>query len=444
MAAAQWRNGEALTPIAVLRRVAVGLAVGALVLLPILLLALGAATLLAVQDAPQVSRVVEVSVLDLARGMRLLRAADPRRQTGQGPRELSLTQREVELLADLAAQRSLPAATRLTLAAQTARLQISLKLQGTGFSALDGRWLNIDASLRETAALPVIERLRLGELWLPGFVGEWAVRWAVANQLGAKEARLLREVPQGVAFAPDKLTLRYLWRAGTTDQVFALLLPKAEQDRMRAYLQGLAGLKLKSVAGDRIALSQLLAPLFSLAQQRVDQGGEAVAECRAAILALAFVPYPQRLHSVVPAAKHWRLPPRWRLTLAGRDDFPLHFIISAALAVEAGGPLADTIGVFKEVLDAGDGSGFSFNDIAADQAGRRFGQLATRAPARLLALAAGVADSDLLPDVSDLPEFLRAAEFKARYGGLGSPAYQQQLADIEARLNAMPLYRAGP
>ena len=59
--------------------------------------------------------------------------------------------------------------------------------------------------------------------------------------------------------------------------------------------------------------------------------------------------------------------------------------------------------------------------IAADRAGRRFGQLAVRAPQRLQqAVAGGLADSDLLPDVSDLPEYLRAEQFVQRYGSVGS------------------------
>ncbi len=420
-------------PMRTLRRALLGL----LSLLLALTLGLAWAAWTALQDQPQVTRVAEVSVLDVTRAMRLLRTIDPRRQAGEGLHELALSQRELELLVDQVSQRTLQAATRVTLLPKSARVQASMPLQGL----LAGHWLNIDARLNQSAALPMIESLRLGDLQLPGWAGAWALRWALAHQLGRDEIRLVREVLQAVAIAPDKLTLSYLWRAGTTDRVFAMLMPRPEQDRLRVYVERLAGLRLRAVAAGRIPLTQLLPPLFALAKARSAEGGDAAQEMRAAILALAFVPYPGQLLSVVPAARRWRLPPRWHLTLAGRDDFPLHFIISAALAVEGGGPLADAIGAFKELLDAGDGSGFSFSDIAADQAGRRFGQLALRAPERLHALAAGVSDADLLPEMSDLPEFMRPAEFNARYGGLGAPAYQQQLADIEARLDAMPLYR---
>jgi hypothetical protein len=131
--------------------------------------------------------------------------------------------------------------------------------------------------------------------------------------------------------------------------------------------------------------------------------------------------------------------------LAGRDDFPQHFIVSAAIAAYAGAPLSDAIGQYKEIDDSRGGSGFSFNDIAADRAGTRFGELAvgTRASAMKLQrqVSAGVRDADILPKVSDLPEFMSESEFKRRYGGIGGAAYTSMMADIERRVAALSLYR---
>jgi hypothetical protein len=56
-------------------------------------------------------------------------------------------------------------------------------------------------------------------------------------------------------------------------------------------------------------------------------------------------------------------------------------------------------------------------------------------------LAAGVTEAELLPDVSDLPEFLSEREFRRRFGAIGAPAYNRVIADIEARLEALPLLR---
>lgn len=393
---------------------------------------------LALQDRPAVAREPEVSVADVARAMRLLRQIDPRLSDAPGLREVALSRREVELLLDQISRRTAAAATRVTLQSGQARIRASVRAPAPFGAA----WLNIDLTLRQTPGWPEVERLRLGALPLPGWVVErWLPVW-IERHGGAAEWRLARDIVQGLGFDDERLTLRYFWLPGTGARLLEALMPPADQERLRVYVEQLGRLPLRSAAGGPIPLVQVLAPAFALAAQRSADGGDAAQESRSAILALAFVPFPSQLVKVVPAARHWRLPPRWRLSLQRREDFALHFLVSAALAVEGGGPLSQAIGVFKEVLDAGDGSGFSFNDIAADRAGTRF---ALRAMAEPLAMqrrvGAGIIDAELLPDVSDLPEYLRAAEFVRRYGGLGAPAYQRQLDDIDARLSALALYR---
>ena len=124
----------------------------------------------------------------------------------------------------------------------------------------------------------------------------------------------------------------------------------------------------------------------------------------------------------------------------GRQDTPQHLLVSAVLSAEGGAGLANVIGLYKEVADSKGGSGFSFNDLAADRAGTRLGQLAVRDPLAFQArLAAGVQELDLLPVVADLPEALTQREFQARYGGVGGTAYKLMLQDIEARLDRLAL-----
>jgi len=426
-----------------------------LLMLALLLVAgAGLALWAALEPAAQVPRNEQASVLDLVRAMRLLRQIDPRQWAGDGPREAALNQRELELLIDQGAQRTaLALATRVGLQDGRARLQASVSLADLSAGApgwlppwlgplLAGQWLNVDLGLRETPGLPSIERMQVGRLPVPAALAEWLLRHQLEQQFGPEQVRLAREMVKGVHFAPDQLRLRYLWRPGDLRRMMAAMVPQPDQARLRLYLAHLASLKLKSVAGGRIPMVQLLQPAFALARQRTAAGADGAQENRSAILALAFASFPQELIKVLPAARRWRLPTPWRLALAGREDFPLHYLVSAALAAEAGGPFADAVGVFKEVLDARGASGFSFNDLAADRAGTRFGLLARRSPALVQArLAAELRDEDLLPDIRDLPESLRPAEFTARYGAIGSPAYQRLLADIEARLDRLPLYR---
>lgn len=165
------------------------------------------------------------------------------------------------------------------------------------------------------------------------------------------------------------------------------------------------------------------------------------------VVVLAFYVNGKGLAALVPSARSWPVPARRVVTLAGRTDFPQHFTISAALTATAGSPLSDAVGLYKEVDDARRGSGFSFNDIAADRAGTRFGALAVAGPdtrARLdPVLARGLREADLIPDVRDLPEFMAEPEFLRRFGGVGAPPYRRMMADIEQRIAALPLYRGG-
>ena len=214
------------------------------------------------------------------------------------------------------------------------------------------------------------------------------------------------------------------------------------QARLRAYHDRVVEVVAK--APDRVSLAALMPPLFQTVLER-GAGGDLAAENRAAIVALAFYANGTGLAAIAPAAAQWPQAARRTVTLAGRDDFPKHFLLSAAIAAEAGSPLADAVGLYKEVDDSRGGSGFSFNDIAADRAGTRFGEIASHSPERARklaqALASGVKETDFMPDVADLPEFLPEAEFKRRYGGIGGRRYNNMMAAIEKRVASRPLLR---
>ena len=52
-------------------------------------------------------------------------------------------------------------------------------------------------------------------------------------------------------------------------------------------------------------------------------------------------------------------------------------------------------------------------------------------------LAGGPDEATFMPDFLDLPELMPNAEFKAKYGAVGSPRYQQVADDIERRLDTI-------
>jgi len=191
-----------------------------------------------------------------------------------------------------------------------------------------------------------------------------------------------------------------------------------------------------------LPMEEVLRALLRVAEERA---GDAAAENRAALVSLAFFVNGKGLAAVIPAAKDWPRPPPRNVTLGGRHDFAQHYSISAAIAASAGSPLSDAIGLYKEVDDSRGGSGFSFNDIAADRAGVRLGDLATASAAgarKVQKLAvARLSAADILPDVKDLPEFMSEGEFKRRYGGIGGAEYKKMMAEIERRVAALAILR---
>ncbi|MEO6277871.1 hypothetical protein [Roseateles sp.] len=400
---------------------------------------------LAVQGSPRWPGPAEVSAADVARARDFLRRNDPRRPApGPGPlRTLVASEREANLVLDQLARRfASGASAQLALSGGSARLQASLPVPRSPISA----WLNIEATLRETAGLPAIDNLRVGRLPVPAWLAARLLPRLAERLHATPEGALALDMVRRVRLMPARLEVVYAWGDDGLQRLLGTVLPPAEQARLTAYAQALSGaLQAHASAGGGagLSLASLLPPLFMLASQRSAGGGDAVAENRAALLTLALQATGRRMSDLVPAIQAAPHPQLVTLTLAGRDDFPQHFLISAVLALEGGGPLADAIGVYKETADLRDGSGFSFNDIAADRAGTRLGLLARRDPQALQdRLAQGLRESDFMPDVADLPEFLSARDFLATYGGVDAPAYRRMLAEIERRLDALPLLRA--
>jgi hypothetical protein len=403
-------------------------------------LAIGGAAYLAVADRPTVNRVAEFTPAHIERAKRIVEANDPRTMKAGVLRTISLSQEDVDLALNYLASRYAKGSSRIVLLPGGAAISASIELPGNPV----GRFLNISAVLHETSALPVFESLQLGRLPVPAWVANALLKYVVQRLNTREDYRIAGDTIKKVNVADGRLTVTYDWQTDLPDRIKAVMLPREDQERLKAYQDRLVGIARQLPGGASASLTDLLTPLFKLAAER-SAIGDPVAENRAAILVMTFFVNGKGLGAIVPAARDWPQPPPRKILLAGREDFPQHFTISAAIAANAGAPLSDAIGLYKEVDDSRGGSGFSFRDIAADRAGTRFGELAAASRASAMKLqrqvGAGVRDADILPPVPDLPEFMREAEFKRRYGGIGAPAYKSKMDDIERRIAALPLYR---
>ncbi len=402
------------------------------------LAALAAAAAAMLQDQPQVVLASQISSDDIGKAVALARMHDPRRTPPGQVTTLQLSEHDLDVLMNEGARRWVQGAVRLQIQQNQAQVQLSLPAPANPF----GRWLNVQLGLEETAGLPWVTSLQIGGLALPARLGVWLGRFSLERAGLAAELNLAGDLVKKIDFAPQSVTLRYVLTPDSTKRMLAAVLPVGEEQRLRVYSELMVKLAATQPAFTHVSMAQWLGPMFELARRRSLAGADAVAENRSAILTLALYVSGRGAGSLFPDARQWPHANPLRLTLNGRDDFPMHLLISAALAMEGTGPLSKAIGVWKEIADSRDGSGFSFNDIAADRAGTRLGELAMTQP-RVLQdrLAGGVQDSDVMPAWADLPEFLPEPEFKRRFGGVGAPPYLALLAEIDRRVSALPALR---
>ena len=409
--------------------------------LMVALLGAAAAVYLAVERHPLVDTLINFTPEHIARAKLLLERNDPRQLRQGEVRTVTVSQEDLDLAMNYAANRLGRGAASAVLQDGSATVRLTFMLPSNPL----GIYVNLTAVLVDSQDLPRLDELRLGRLPIPRQLAEWALRQVVAHTPGGADyVRALQQVLKRVVLRKNQVTVVYQWDDQLPDRLRSALVPAETVARAKAYQTRLAELTRVSTKGRR-PMSTLLLPLMELAHQRSTEAGHAVEENQTALLVLTLYVNGQNLTAIVPAARNWPVPGPGHVTLGGRDDFAQHFTISAALSATSGSPLSDAVGLYKEVQDSRGGSGFSFNDIAADLAGSRFGEQATASDASAIALQRRVAhatsDADLLPKVSDLPEFLPESEFKRRYGGIGAPAYNAMMRDIQQRLSALPLYQ---
>jgi hypothetical protein len=404
-----------------------------------------------VPDGPAVTSEEKRRLYDL------LRDKSPTALAAGATRALSLDSRDIDLLLAW----GLPVvlgegrgAARIDLmASRTARLSLTLPFAPPTGRA---RYLNIVAGAHvqiDQGRLRVGDpTLRLGRLVLPDRVLRWLgpvigvlvqaerrARPVLAGveslEIGSGRARLVYrrvELPPG-------LLASFIWGTGSNE---------AMRVAVRAHVERLLAGAPSLPRGER-RLGAAVEVAFAHARAR-SATSPPVLENRAALLALGILLGHRRLEDFVGRVldeRDWRrATPLSRTTLRSREDWTKHFFVSAALTVLSAQAPSDAIGVFKEELDAGGGSGFSFGDLLADRAGTTFALLATRddAAARTLQarLAAGFRVDDFFPEAADLPENIQAAELEARYGGVRGRLFRGYADEVERRLWSCPAYRA--
>jgi len=400
-------------------------------------LALVGIAVLAIEEQPLVVREVLVTPGHVARAKALVKQHDPRSARDGQLRAIRLSGEEVDLLANYVVNRFGHGSAAVSLEDGAANVRATAALVH-----LRDAYLNIDATVVGSTGLPRIERLEIGRVKVPSWVANAAMARALQHVPGLAAGRVAADAIESFVIADDALHVNYRWQADLPGRLTAVALPTPELDRLRDYYEHIT--RIAPALPATPPLAGILRAVLTMAAERAPLS-DAVAENRAAIIALALYANGEGMLDLLPAARDWPRPVPRRLLLRGRHDLSRHFLISAALAATAGTPLADAVGLYKEIEDARDGSGFSFSDLAADRAGTSFGQIATRstASARRLQqqLTTDLQEADFMPEVSGLADNLREDEFKRRFGAVGAPAYRRAVDVIERRIAACRLYR---
>lgn len=398
-----------------------------LVVLPLAVLALLLAV--ATSPTPQAGQAAAFSMADLERGRQVWRTLAPTRLKEGEERQVTLSGRDVNLGLAYLARRLGLAGAKVDVSPDALVLRASARLPGLP----QARYLNLELSMAPRGPLLAPTRLHLGSLPLPAEFTTRLLGWGLALSPVGDQYRVVRDMLRAVELAQDRLKLGFVWRGRALEAAMAQGVG-LDMRALAAYRQRLATLPGRDLA-------PLLGEVFALARQR-SRAGDPVAENRAALTALAERVTGTRL---VTAGGVEQVRGGGGIRLAGRTDFAQHFALSAFMAATGGEGLADAAGLYKELRDAREGSGFSFNDLASDRAGSRLGEAATASGGsarRIQAALAGVkAAGPFFPRVDDLPEFMPQAEFERRFGGVGEPAYQAMAEKIEARIAALELYR---
>lgn len=416
-----------------------------LVLLLLALLAVPAVLVVAgIEAAPLVQPGKSLSHEDVKRIKALLRQHDPRRLKQDEVRTLALSERDLNLLLNYSMARTLDINSRVDLYPASVGVSLTYRLP----EKYSGNYLNVSARLSPAADSMRVDSLEIGRLIIPGWLLNPVLQLLHANMLERFDeyGAVVRAIGE-IRVNEDQVVVVYQWQpelvAGLRSRGYDLLFSVADRARVLAYYNELNRMEA-SLGGRRISLEKVLPPMFELAGLRADKQGDLPAENRAMLLTLAMYVLGINVGRYVDAPVESRQL-RMFLTLQGRHDLVQHFTVSAALTVSAGGGLANAAGLFKELDDSRDGTGFSFDDLLADRAGVRLAELATgnEQQARLLQqrMSSELSESDFMPPVDNLPPAIMELEFKREYRDLDSNKYRLVDDEIEKRILHCRVYQ---
>lgn len=350
-----------------------------------------------------------------------------------------LTANDLKVAADLALSRKrLEGVTKVRIMGNQLGIQASIRLP----HYLSGFVLNLDLMVENDPEQAIIRQLKVGHLSLGNPIAGWAVKGVMKLPPLTRYGQLMEKMLMKVHIADERVTILLKWNRELLAELGGLLTQVADRKRMIVYQEKLVDVLESDTHSRFVRLGHLMKPLFTLAYERSLSNQQAIEENRAVLLVLSAYSNGKDLSLALGTSAQ---PPRRSVLLNRRVDTAKHFTGAAAMAMSGQGTLVEMIGLAKEMHDTHDGSGFSFIDLAADEAGALLGKYAVRSPEMAFRiqerLSQGFDESPFTPAMDDLPESMNSEEFAKRFKAIGSPEYDALKKEINARIMALPVFQ---
>jgi hypothetical protein len=317
--------------------------------------------------------------------------------------------------------------------------EITLLLPGR----LAGKYLNISVLAQGTDQKTFhIANLRVGALRTSSKWALFLIQKALLISPLRRYEMLRERLIRDLHVSDSRLFIVVNWDRTLLSELGGLITDAADKKRMKVYLEHLAHTLDDGTQNRFVRLGALTHTMFELARSRSQQNDEPVEENRAVIMVLSAYANGKDLHEVVDSPIR---PARRNVLLTKRIDTAKHFLAAAVLSMSGQSTLVEMVGLAKELQDTHDGSGFSFVDLAADEAGALFGKNAISSKNRARQVQEILSRSDeetqFIPPLRDLPESLNPEEFVQKFSAIGSPEYESVRTEIRKRILALPIYQ---
>ena len=352
---------------------------------------------------------------------------------------LSLSERELNLVLSYLLNKYIHSTSKITVSHDVLHFKISLLLNNNSF----GKYLNLSFKLTKQQGYPAINSLQIGNIKIAdefaGTILESIIEHTPLKDYYILAAQHIRDIQINTT----GLTINYVSSADLNSQN-KLSLNNTDYQPVIFYQQHISKIISQHDPEWRLSLAELMQPLFKLAFQR-STVEDAISENRAVLIAISTYVNKNEIRAFLPIDISPATQKEYPASLYQRTDMAKHFIASAVLAATGAGTLAQIIGQEKELIDAKQGSGFSFVDLAGDRAGLRFGRTAVESERQAKKLQKHMANiknyTAFMPEVRDLPENMDEMAFKQTYRSIYSSKYQRMLKRIDRRISELAIYQ---